>query len=467
MLSLLPIFSLAQVTVPTPAPTSEQRLMVQPQDVRSLPGQLDRVPMFNSNSPEVVKTPGILLSTFPPTDKATPDAHLDKPLEGRFDFFSHHIARANNPEDSRPFYQGAIVYNPGAKPVKLDIMQAVSYVTNPDAPFIELPPHADNPTGTVYSGPGSRVMNDILRGVHHTNFPSQIVIPPRESRMLFNLPIALGNARSTFMRLRSNGPVYLANLAMPAPRSPEAKEDRGESSPSRHRAPTLTEWQELLQRGELAEPRDLPPTPLEEADEDIIYGRVAGIALGSQWRSAIADNEERDTLSIPKRGEAFSYVLSTLNEGTLGTNQVQSAPMLVRYPDTAYRAHGNYGVHYHLRLPLHNNTNDLQTIALTIQTPIKFDDEHSDELRFLEPPDRRVFFRGTVQVRYSYGEGLPRTRYVHLVQRRGEQGEPLLTLTMPPDARRVVEVDFLYPPDATPPQVLTVRTLEGVGEVKR
>jgi hypothetical protein len=31
---------------------------------------------------------------------------------------------------------------------------------------------------------------------------------------------------------------------------------------------------------------------------------------------------------------------------------------------------------------------------------------------------------------------------------------------MPPSDQRLVQVDFLYPPDATPPQVLTVKTLE-------
>jgi len=49
-------------------------------------------------------------------------------------------------------------------------------------------------------------------------------------------------------------------------------------------------------------------------------------------------------------------------------------------------------------------------------------------------------------------------RYVHLVQRRGQLGEPLVVLKMkqrsPPR-----KIDFLYP-DSTPPQVLTVKTLE-------
>jgi hypothetical protein len=45
-----------------------------------------------------------------------------------------------------------------------------------------------------------------------------------------------------------------------------------------------------------------------------------------------------------------------------------------------------------------------------------------------------------------------------LMMRRGERGKSLVTLTMPPSDRRVVQFDFLYPADATPPQVLTVTT---------
>jgi hypothetical protein len=39
-------------------------------------------------------------------------------------------------------------------------------------------------------------------------------------------------------------------------------------------------------------------------------------------------------------------------------------------------------------------------------------------------------------------------------------GETLIGLNMPPGDRRLVKIDFLYPPDATPPQVVTVKTLD-------
>lgn len=471
MLHLLPIFSLAQANpIPTPtftpAPISTPKLVVQPQEIRTLPGQLDKVPVFNSNSPEVIQTEGILLSTFPSTGRTFPKAHLNFGLVGRFDLFSHHIARSHKRGDNRLLYQGVIVYNPGSKSVTLDILQAVSYVTNPDAPFVDLPSYIDNASGTVYAGPGSRLMNDILRGIHQADFPSQIVIPPKQSQMLFSLPITLGNCRSTFMRLRSSEPIYMASLAMYARPNLDAKKDDNLEKPlpltppsPPYRAPILPEWEQLLNTGRLAEPRDRIPTPPYKDDGEIIYGRVAGVAQGSEWRSDVVDGLGRSDLSIPKRGKAFSYPISTVPRVTFGTRQVQSAPMLVRYPDTAYRAHGNYGVYYHLTLPLSNQTGQAQTVTVAIQTPLKQQDRE-DKLRFLEPPDQPVFFRGTVRISYKDDSGILQSRYVHLVQRRGQQGDPLIKLRMSPGERRLVNVELLYPPDSTPPQVLTVRTLE-------
>ncbi|NEQ16305.1 MAG: DUF3370 family protein, partial [Moorea sp. SIO3E2] len=223
------------------------------------------------------------------------------------------------------------------------------------------------------------------------------------------------------------------------------------------RSPTIAQWQHLLEQGELAGPRDRAPSDPIATTGSIIYGRVAGVARGSRWQAQLVDNPTAQSLTIPQPGKAFSYGLSTLHHGRLGTGQIQSAPMLVRYPDTAYFAHGNYGVQYSLTLPLINPTGDTQTVTLAIETPIK-QDQIQGGLRFLKAPAKQIFFRGTVQLSYKDDQGLPRTRYVHLVQRRGEQGDTLVRLQMPPLDQRLVQVDFLYPPDSTPPQVLTVRT---------
>lgn len=452
MFVLLSALVLAQVT-PTPPPLQE---VLRPQEVRPLPGQLDAVPVFNSNSPELIQTEGILLSTFPPVGKEVPAAHLDFPFEGRFDLFAHHVFRAASPEDLRTLYLGVILHNPGRQAVTVDVLQAASYLSQPDAPFIQLPSYVLNPTGAVYAGPGSRVMNDVLRGQRQESFPPQLVIPPGESQMLLNLPIPVEtldppiNGRSTMMRLRSNGRVYAASLAL------FAREDAA----GNEQAPTLDEWQALLERGGLAGARDRTPTPPDMTSGQIIYGRVAGVAQGSQWQAQIVDDPNTSSLNIPSTGEAFSYGISTLIGGRMGTGQVQTAPMLVRYPDTAYQAHGNYGIQYSLSLPLYNATEQPQTVVVSLETAIKEDNLSQGGLRFFDPLPTQTFFRGTVQVRYTDDQGLPRTRFVHLVERRGQQGEPLVKLEMPAGDRRLVQVDLLYPPDSTPPQVLTVQTLD-------
>jgi Protein of unknown function (DUF3370) len=454
LVSLLLIPISAKLTAQTSSPPALPQVLIKPQAVRPLPGSLDSILTFNSNSPEVVQTEGILLSTFPPQGKAVPSAHLNFPLQGRFDLFAHHIAKAATPTDLRTLYLGIILYNPGQQAVTVNILQAASYLSQPDAPFIPLPALQENLEGKIFAGPGDRVVNDILRRHRQPGWPAQITLPARESRMLLNLPIPVKslipplNGRSALMRVKTNRPVYAASLGMFAPTTPEGAE----------RAPTLQEWQNMLQTAGLSGPRDKVPTP-PDAPGKLIYGRVAGIAKGSRWVAQISDSvQDGDKLQIPVPGAAFSYVLSSVVRGTLGTKQVQSAPMLARYPDTAYQAHGNYGIEYELKLPLYNASNQSQQVTLALQTPLKTEDTEAG-LRFNQPPPNRVFFRGTVRLRYRDDQNSPQTRYMHLVQKQGEEGSPLLTLSLKPQETRLVEVNLIYPPDATPPQVLTVQTL--------
>ncbi|MBD2182015.1 DUF3370 domain-containing protein [Aerosakkonema funiforme] len=465
MFFFLPSLPVAQI--PEPA-IVDRRFVTQTSEIRPLPGQLDRVLVFNSNSPEVVQTEGILLSTFPTDGKAFPQAHLNKPLVGRFDLFSHHIARSS--ADRRSMYQGLLVYNPNSEPVTIEVLQAVSYANNPDAPFIDLPTIVEDPIGSVFSGPGSRVMGEILRGKNQPNFPSKLIIPPQQTQMLFSLPILRSSGRTVFMRLQSSAPVYMANLAMYAIPNPIeiSLEDINVFDtenylfpPPTYREPTLEEWQNLLISGRLAEPRDRPPIDPEKQDsEDLekVFGRVAGVSIGSEWNTRITDRQGEKNLTIPTPGNAFSYPISTVNYITLGTRQVQSAQMAVGYPDTALAAHGNYAVRYHLTLPLFNNSNTAKTVILSMQTPFKQENSR-DRLFFVEPPQGQVFFRGTVRVNYIDDAGINQDKFYHLVQRQGQLGEPLVTLNIPPNQVRQVTVDFLYPPDATPPQVVTVKTL--------
>ena len=473
--------------------------VIRRQEVRPLSGGLDDVPVFNSNSPEVVQQEGILLSTFPPDGMATPAAHLNYSFQGRFDIFAHHIARGLNPDDRRTLFLGVVVYNPNSTPVELKIHQGVSYLSQ-EAPFIDLPESRLNINGSVFAGPGSRTATDILRGTSQPQWPRSITIPPGHVHLLMNTPIPLrqlsvpvngsyaqgqiipkpaapptalsaadnqlpsqetsgssssapsaprpipSNGRTAMMYLTANGPVYVASLAKYADKTPTDSE----------RVPTLRDWLRVLKQGGLAGPRDIPPSdPQSYQFGRFYYGRVAGVAKGSSWRTTLTDNPNSDDLTIPDPGNSFSYVISSVDRNTFGTGQIQSAPMVVRYPDTAFRAHGNYGVRYSLKLPLYNSHDAAQTVSIKFQTPLG-DENLTDGLRFRRPPNNRIFFRGTVRLKFKNPMGIERTHYLHLVQRGGQESDPLVSLTLPAKTRHEVEVDLVYPADATPPQVLTV-----------
>ncbi|MBE9070686.1 DUF3370 domain-containing protein, partial [Leptolyngbya cf. ectocarpi LEGE 11479] len=298
-----------------------------------------------------------------------------------------------------------------------------------------------------------------IQGHRQASLPSQLVVAPGASTLLMNAPIPVAeldppiNGCSTLLQLDSSGPVYVASLA-------ESANVDGNGSET---APTLAQWETLLQNSGVAGPRDRIPTPITDNPEQIIYGRVAGVAQGSSWTATVTDGDDGDTadadkLTIPASGEAISYGISTLYGGQLGTEQNQSAQMLVRYDDTAYQAHGNYGVEYDLTFPLYNPTDTPQTITLALETPIKEDRLSTAGLQFFEPLPTQTFFRGPVQIKYRDDRGLPRIRNIHLVQRRGQQGDPLATVTLAPQENRRVEIILRYPPDSTPPQVITIQT---------
>ncbi|MEM1425821.1 MAG: DUF3370 family protein, partial [Cyanobacteria bacterium P01_H01_bin.130] len=198
-------------TVPIPpAPRPVRRRVIRiERDIRPLTGTLDRVPVFNSNSPEVVRTPGILLSTFPPEGMRSPRAHLNFAFQGRFDIFSHHIARAAATEEGRTLFQGLMVYNPGPDPATISTLAAASYISRFEAPFRELPPYIEDPLGTIFSGAGSRVAADMLRDRRRGIWDETIRLGPRQAAMVMNAPIPVGritpssNTRSTLIHLHS------------------------------------------------------------------------------------------------------------------------------------------------------------------------------------------------------------------------------------------------------------------------
>lgn len=121
--------------------------IAQPGEVRPLPGKLDAVPMFNSNSPEWPKSEGILLSTFPPQGKKVPAAHLNYAFSGPFTLFTHHFS--HTPKNLRTLYLGLLVHNPNPRSVIITIPAAASYLMS-EAPFQRQPQVTENPDGKVF-----------------------------------------------------------------------------------------------------------------------------------------------------------------------------------------------------------------------------------------------------------------------------------------------------------------------------
>ena len=257
--------------------SSVAKWVEQSSQVRALPGFLDRTLVLNSNSPEIVYRNSILVSTFPSRGKKTPAAHLNFPISGDFDVFAHHIAKPDH-GNVRTLYLGLIIHNPGTKPVTVSVRQAASCATKFDAPYVKLPDFAENPRGSVFSGPGDRLTDFILRGGFQAGFPRKLTLAPGEYKMLFSLPVsnsqyAHTNCRSTLIKANASGNIYGACLAMRAPSAAKGGE----------RAPALAEWKNLLFTGSLATPRDRAPTD-PKSTRKVIYGRVAGVSRGAPGR---------------------------------------------------------------------------------------------------------------------------------------------------------------------------------------
>ncbi|KEF41199.1 MAG: hypothetical protein ER33_12600 [Cyanobium sp. CACIAM 14] len=439
---------------PSPAPAAT---VVRPGTVVPLPGRLDDVPMLNDNNPELIRGPGILLSTFDGQrgyagrPLGDPSAHLNAAVNGPFELFSHHVY-AGTPESLDSTLWLAVVAAPrGTMPVKLRVLAgstALSQSLQPDqpaAPFLPLPTLMEQGTTPIYSGPGSRVATELLARQRSPLVPDGWTLPPGQLSTLLVLPLPvrgldpLLNGRNLQLRLFSDGPVDLATLATLGP---------GE------RPPEPAVWERLLQGG--LSPKEHPPTP-EGARGAMVYSRVSGVQVGSAWHGRLSD-PGKGTLSVSRA--PISWPISSLERGTLGTGQVQTAPLRAFYPGTAWAAHGNYGVAYDLSLPLRNDTDRPVQLALALDSPLK-SDQALGGLRFNTTPSRAVMFRGTVEVTGLDDErgGPGGRRRFHLVLRSGEEGPALGSISLKPAQERQLRVRLVYPADATPPQALTLRPI--------
>ena len=431
----------------TPAAPAAPAPILRPQTVAPLPGGLDGVLVVNDNNPELISGPGILLSTFPRVGRLKPDAHLEVALNGRFDLFSHHVYAGKADSLESTLWLAVVAEPRGDQPVTLQLLggsTALSQATDkqqPDAPFLPLPDLMPQ-DGHVYSGPGSRVATELLDRQRNGLIPERWTLNPGQVNTLMVLPLPvkgldpLLNGRNLQLRLQSSGPVSLATLAAYG---------RGDQPPA------ATSWAEML-NGDLS-PKEHQPTP-RGASGRMVYSRVSGVQIGSVWSGTITD-PGKPYLSASRA--PISWPIASLERGSLGTGQVQTAELKAFYPGTAWAAHGNYGVEYNLSIPLRNTSAKPLQLELAFESPLKSDTAQGG-LRFNPQPGKSVMFRGSMETTgldNSNGQAGGR-RSFHLVQRVGQEGPALGTVSLAPGASRDLRVRLIYPADATPPQVLSL-----------
>jgi len=432
-----------------PASSAAAATVLRPQQVAPLPGGLDPVLMVNDNNPELILEPGILLSTFEGKGRPFPEAHLNLPLNGRFDLFSHHVYAGTAQTLESTLWLAVVAMPRQAAPVQLRLVSgatSLSQATSPgqaSAPFLPLPPLLPQ-DGSTYAGPGDRVTTELLSQQTSPQLPQRWSLPAGQLTPLLVLPIPvkglspLLNGINLQLRLESSGPISLATLASVGGDQPPAPEV----------------WQALL-NGPLS-PKEHTASP-RGSQGPFAYSRVSGVQIGSLWRGQVTD-PGKPFLSVSRA--PISWPISSLVRGSHGTGQVQTAELKASYPGTAWAAHGNYGVEYDLRLPLRNDTGRPVSLQLALESPLK-GDKPLGGLKFRQGPGGSIWFRGSLEVAGLDGpEGKPLGREgFHLVLRSGQEGPSLGTVTLAPGGQRQLRLRLIYPADATPPQVLSLLPL--------
>jgi len=432
-----------------PASSAAAATVLRPQQVAPLPGGLDPVLMVNDNNPELILEPGILLSTFEGKGRPFPEAHLNLPLNGRFDLFSHHVYAGTAQTLESTLWLAVVAMPRQAAPVQLRLVSgatSLSQATSPgqaSAPFLPLPPLLPQ-DGSTYAGPGDRVTTELLSQQTSPQLPQRWSLPAGQLTPLLVLPIPvkglspLLNGINLQLRLESSGPISLATLASVGGDQPPAPEV----------------WQALL-NGPLS-PKEHTASP-RGSQGPFAYSRVSGVQIGSVWRGQVTD-PGKPFLSVSRA--PISWPISSLVRGSHGTGQVQTAELKASYPGTAWAAHGNYGVEYDLRLPLRNDTGRPVSLQLALESPLK-GDKPLGGLKFRQGPGGSIWFRGSLEVAGLDGpEGKPLGREgFHLVLRSGQEGPSLGTVTLAPGGQRQLRLRLIYPADATPPQVLSLLPL--------
>jgi hypothetical protein len=167
-----------------------------------------------------------------------------------------------------------------------------------------------------------------------------------------------------------------------------------------------------------------------------VFSRVAGVALGDEYRASINHDLTQGALHVP---------LTSTSRHHFGTRDIQVNPLAVRMIDSALNNIGTYGVRYSVTLNLVGNGN----YQLVMSHPVV-----SGKQPF-------TAFRGSMQI-----EQKNTMQEIHVGLRSGES-LALTDINLLEDQNTPVKVTLVYPADATPGHLLSVVPVDQLAVLRR
>ena len=397
------------------------------QRARALNGTFNNVPVLHSNQPEIVKGPGILVNTAPGSAIAAENNQPLKNAEFTFDGeFGLHMHHKYYPQDSSKLggrrargllTVAAIAINPGNNPVTLKFKRG-SVKNSFEAPYqsnrlMGVKPLGRRPWNT---GPGDATAVQMLRGELDRKLPREITIPARSRKVIVSSVLPARGIMNGLLRGRSDGPFQLAVVA--------AEETNQEQ-----------ELISVLDSKKLA-PGRIYLNRLNEIRTGKVFSRVAGVALGDEYKASINHDLSQGALHIP---------LTSTRKHHFGTRDIQVNQLSTRMIDSALNNVGTYGVRFDVEM----NLSGVGAHELVLSHPVA--------------SGRKPFtaFRGSIGIKSAEGY-----REVHVGMKSG-QSLPLGQIIAQANAVNPVTVSVVYPADATPGHLLSVVPVTQLAMLRR
>ena len=397
------------------------------QRARPLNGAFNNVPVLHSNQPEIVTGPGILVNTAPGSAIA---AETNRPLSnasytfnGAFGVHMHHkyypsdASKLGGSRSRGLLTLALIASNPGKTSVTLKFKRG-SVKNSFEAPYhsnklMGVKPLGKRPWNT---GPGDATAVQLLRNELDRKVPDSVTIPAGGRVVVVRTVLPARGIANGLLQGQSDGPFTMAVVA-----TEQTSSDQKLFS--------------ILDSGRLA-PGRIYLNRIREIQLGRVFSRVAGVALGDEYRASINHDLSQGALHVP---------LTSTSRHHFGTQDIQVNPLAVRMIDSALNNIGTYGVRYSVTLNLAGSGN----YKLVMSHPVV-----SGKKAF-------TAFRGSMQI-----EQKNTLQEIHVGLRSGES-LALADINLLPDQDTPVKVTLVYPADATPGHLLSVVPVDQLALLRR